>query len=246
MGRQPTVSDFKFKDPANTSVFVCGHVADGEPILIVSHDGGGDWQFLCGRPHGESADDKPVLLCLEHVVERDASLNALAEMCTNHHAERASTEDEWVITDDSEAFIEQCVAEIGWSVEAIEAGRGEDEPPFAYTVGLHKSFSHPELIVVGLPPDVAIGVLNGCGERVKEGLPLPVAERIGGILEGYDVTFRPVRDEERYREHVGYAIWFNKGTAFPLLQLLWPDKDGRFPGDPGAATFMAKRQPLLR
>jgi hypothetical protein len=39
--------------------------------------------------------------------------------------------------------------------------------------------------------------------------------------------------------------WFYRGWEFPLLQLMWPDRDGRFPGERGAATGLARQQPLL-
>jgi hypothetical protein len=59
------------------------------------------------------------------------------------------------------------------------------------------------------------------------------------------VKLRPVRDPASYREHVGYARWFYRGDEFPLLQLVWPDKAGRFPGEPGANPALARQQPLL-
>ena len=35
------------------------------------------------------------------------------------------------------------------------------------------------------------------------------------------------------------------GDDFPVLQLLWPDRDGRYPWDPGYPPDMFPLQPLL-
>ena len=91
---------FDFKDPPNTAAFICQHVAAGDPILYVSHDEDGDWQFLCGRPHGEDAPQRAGLVCLADVVRRDPELNTLATLCSGHHVERTSAAAAWSITDD--------------------------------------------------------------------------------------------------------------------------------------------------
>ena len=67
-----------FEEAENTAVFCCEHVFSNElPILYVTHDHDGDWQFLCGGTH---PDDRPRLVCLGCMVEKDASLWVLADM----------------------------------------------------------------------------------------------------------------------------------------------------------------------
>jgi hypothetical protein len=44
---------FEFDEARNTMVFVCARVRDGAPVLWVSHDENGDWQFLCGGDHSD-------------------------------------------------------------------------------------------------------------------------------------------------------------------------------------------------
>lgn len=43
-----------------------------------------------------------------------------------------------------------------------------EEPPFAYTTGLF-GLAHPELLIVGVDPQTAAGVLNDLGNRVPQG-----------------------------------------------------------------------------
>lgn len=74
---------------------------------------------------------------------------------------------------------------------------------------------------------------------------MPIGQRVAEIIEGDDVRFRPVRERESYAEHVGCALWFYDGTWFPLLQLVWPDRQGRFPDEAGFDESFRKGQPLL-
>lgn len=49
------MNNFPFKDNPDTAVFTCSHVLEENmPILYVSHDEDGFWQFLCGMNHTES------------------------------------------------------------------------------------------------------------------------------------------------------------------------------------------------
>ena len=42
-------SEWPFSEPSNLAAFTTTHVLrEGYPVLLVSHDHDGDWQFLCG------------------------------------------------------------------------------------------------------------------------------------------------------------------------------------------------------
>lgn len=236
---------FDFKDAPSTRAFICGHVAAGDPVLYVSHDDDGDWQFLCGRVHDPEANHRPLLVCLEDAVRLDPAVNDLAELCINHHAERASPSAPWSITDDGEGFIRRCVEEFGWAIQLVAEGESPAEHAFAYTIGLEHSFGHPELIILGLPQPVMKDVLNEVGGRIKAGARFSPGDRLDDVLERYPVLLREVRSPDSFKEHVGYALWFYAGRPFRLLQVVWPDKEGRFPGQPGAADSLRDLQPLL-
>lgn len=98
----PKAEHFAFREDRHTGVYICSRVAAGMPVLHVSHDGDGDWQFLCGGDHEDGGDDGPMFVCLEHVVARDPSINELAAMCTRSRAQRSGLDDEWTIVDERE------------------------------------------------------------------------------------------------------------------------------------------------
>jgi hypothetical protein len=131
------------------------------------------------------------------------------------------------------AFDEKLVADVrayGWHCILVGAA-GEAEPPFAYTVGLFHTYDHPELILVGRWQH-AHGILSAAVELVGDGATLAPGDESDEVLEGYPVRFGPVRDEQR-DALLTYAGWLYPGRAFPVLQLILPDRAGRMPDDTG-------------
>jgi len=82
--------------PDHLAVFICSHVYENtKPILLVSHSGG-DWQFLCGGDHG--ANEEPRVVGIIHLLERDPSLNEIADLPIEWQAERNAMGGEWIRT----------------------------------------------------------------------------------------------------------------------------------------------------
>ncbi|WP_020405794.1 hypothetical protein [Hahella ganghwensis] len=80
--------------PDNLRVIVCGCVfRNKKPILYVYH-GEKNWQFLCGDDH-ESTEGASVV-GIGHLIERDPSLNELADLSSGWEAERESLDNKWV------------------------------------------------------------------------------------------------------------------------------------------------------
>ncbi|WP_246683010.1 DUF4262 domain-containing protein [Mesorhizobium sp. B2-8-3] len=60
----------------------------------------------------------------------------------------------------------------------------EDEhPPFAYSVGIEHNFGVPELVVIGLKPDLSLTIINEYCRRVRGGERFSVGARASGFLE---------------------------------------------------------------
>ena len=78
----------------NLPAFICSHIFhETKPILLVCHDGG-DWQFLCGENH--DIDEMPKVVCISHLIERDPSLNELADLPNGWEAERNKQGGKWI------------------------------------------------------------------------------------------------------------------------------------------------------
>lgn len=118
-------------------------------------------------------------------------------------------------------------------------------PGFVYSIGLFKKFGHPEIICFGLKTEVMSAVLNHACDLIKNGETLTTKKLYSGFLEGYEIQFLQV-DKDYYQNYVGYAGWFyDSSFDFPLLQLVWPDKQHKFPWDKDFNPDWKFKQPLL-
>ena len=116
---------------------------------------------------------------------------------------------------------------------------------YAYTIGLFKTFGHPEIICFGLHPDVLAPVLNQACDLVRQGETITPGILYDGFLEGYPIQFIEV-DKSFYPNYVGYGCWYyDYRVDFPLLQLVWPDKQHIFPWDSNFNPNWKFKQPLL-
>ncbi len=121
----------------------------------------------------------------------------------------------------------------------------EHSPQFSYSVGLFKTYKHPEIIVFGLDEDVAHGILNALARRIKAGEKFEAGTMDNKTVTGFDVLFEDV-SAEGIRERMRSARWFNGSVSFPAVQLFWPDENGIFPTDDKRASDILKRtQPSL-
>ena len=85
-------SDFKFREERDVAVFTTRPVLEGLPILRVSHDADGEWQFLCTTTT-DAADLK--IVALSEIVRRDLSVNELFQLSYGWSAWRESPEAAW-------------------------------------------------------------------------------------------------------------------------------------------------------
>lgn len=238
----PVPIRYRFIEDHHTGAFVCTHVwSERQPILMVTHEEDGSWQFLCGAAeHTDASEAK--LVCLADVVSRDLTVNEVADIGPSHVATREAIGEPWDVEDYSNEDIQAIVDEHGWWVGLIPSEN--DLPGFAYTIGLYERFEHPELIVIGLAKDTMHHILNDCGARIRDGERFDAGASASGLIEGYDVRFRSVNDASSYLEYLGFGLRYYD-RKFPVLQCIWPDKSGRFPGEFAAAPILKKLQPLL-
>ncbi len=118
-------------------------------------------------------------------------------------------------------------------------------PAFAYTIGLYEKFNHPEIICFGLSTDLLGWMLNHARDLVKDGEVVVPGKLYSGFLKGYEVQFLPV-DQAHYADYLGYGGWYyDMDFDFPVLQLVWPDKEHKFPWEDDFNPDWKFKQPLL-
>jgi hypothetical protein len=132
--------------------------------------------------------------------------------------------------DDQDRKILGDIARVGWSVIGIE--ESDEGPGYAFSVGIFHTLGQPELVIMGLKFPTAGQLVNDIGDMMRNGQTFAPGNRSEEVAQGLAVEFVGV-DPRFYREYFGYARWLNRGSGFPMLQCVWPDKKGIFPGEPG-------------
>lgn len=137
------------------------------------------------------------------------------------------------------------INDLGWY--NLHVGEEDGKPAFAFSLGHFHRENHPEIIVIGLPAEVAHQLLNiavvkmvGAKEKVEP------FKKYTDFTEGVSVAFVPV-DLEYYGEYLGYANWYygSLEKPFPAVQMVWPDREGKYPWEDGYDKRFLAIQPIL-
>ena len=144
--------------------------------------------------------------------------------------------------DDRERVVVANVREHGWfGIHVREDAAG---PGFSFTLGFWLNAGHPDLVLFSLRHEVAQEVFWDLFRKAKRGERLPVGRRIEGVFGGRPAyAFRVAG--RHYEDFLGWSRWFYRGDDFPCLQIVWPDRDGRFPWEEGFDTDFLDDQPDL-
>jgi hypothetical protein len=131
--------------------------------------------------------------------------------------------------------VERVIGEHGWAVQGVFAT--PTTPSHSYTIGLARRFGHPELAFEGLPGDVAQTLLNDVALRVERG---KVVEHGAVFTDLATMAVRAVRVEqglefgiESGRFPIAWQVEAKELAAHGVIQLVYPDPEGRFPWDDG-------------
>ena len=147
------------------------------------------------------------------------------------HAEKV----EWMIETD------------GWALEPV-APDTETDPPtpsYAYTIGVQALVGFPEIVVFGLTPVAAKGLLGLVIDACRGGTEIPFGVELLGLLDNdLRCLFAPV-DLHAYGAFFRTAQSWYRGASFEMVQLVYPDRNGFMPYEPGFDQRLRFAQPLV-
>lgn len=129
------------------------------------------------------------------------------------------------------AQVTEHIEKAGQSVIGVFGG-GATEPTFSYTIG-NTAKGLPELLIFGLHPEEARGVLNMFGRMMRTR-----AEAFGNMErvslgEGALPVLMVETDERGTDEYARQARVYFGDQDVSVVQVVIPDRQGRFPGQPG-------------
>jgi hypothetical protein len=138
--------------------------------------------------------------------------------------------------DEQDRWLRSTIADVGWAVVTVAADQSH-----AYTIGLWHSFNLPELSMFGLEAADMQVWLNDCVRVLRERGDTGDDEPFDGVLDGFPVLLRPV-DRSWHAALFGAMCNYYRTDEVPVRQVIWPDRDGRWPWDEAATTGCRENQ----
>lgn len=131
-----------------------------------------------------------------------------------------------------------------FGLQVIMVNATDYSPSFAYSIGLYKTYQHPEIICFGLPNDLVHAIINDVADLVKKGEKIEPSKNYDNIFKNSRAEFLEV-DERNIDDYFAAAINFYETIKFPALQLVWTDRNNKFPWEENFEDKFLHDQPLL-
>lgn len=142
---------------------------------------------------------------------------------------------------DVEAWVEQMIAQNGYAQISLH-DPASGLPGFAFTIGLEQSRHVPELMCMGVAPDIAAQLFAICIEGHDNALCdlSQESQSVTGLIEGYALGFRRLAPQIVLRSN---ALRPNRREDISgMMQLVLPDNNGVFPSDAACDAEVAAAQ----
>lgn len=131
-----------------------------------------------------------------------------------------------------------------YGCRVLNVAEGEGEPSFAYSIGINKKQSKPDVVILGLKTELAHSMVNNYKNRLLEGEVFVPGKFYPDFLGDFDVCFIKVA-KKHYNEYFGWGMWLHDGNDFDVLQMVWPTTDGVWPWAEEKSEFYQWAQPIL-
>lgn len=140
--------------------------------------------------------------------------------------------------------IQWIVEEQGWCAEPVAGSDDPPRPPYTYTYGFEESYGHPEVVIFGLQPVAARGLMTMMAEYLEAGGELPVGEFRGLLDNDLRAAILPILLDDHLDLFDGLTAYY-AGTNYRVRQFLWPDRQGLLPWDEGYDERLRLAQPVI-
>ncbi len=135
----------------------------------------------------------------------------------------------------NESAYEAMIENYGWAACATVTESGT---PFTYSIGFNTVYDAPDIIVVGVSPQMAHGCIVNAAELLLLDGATPfkhgdtskkIIEDKGGL--DFKVKFVECSDFIKKNFMCQAGFHYGEGKEFSVLQMLWPDIDGHLPDE---------------
>lgn len=143
--------------------------------------------------------------------------------------------------------IEWMIETNGWALEPV-AAQPDTDPPlpgYAYSIGMPAAVSFPDVAVFGLTPVASNGLVTLVADACRGGTEIPLGIELVGLLDNeLRCVFAPIDLGEWASLFATAAAW-NRGEPQPMVQLLYPDRNGFMPYEAGFEQRLRFAQPVI-
>lgn len=132
----------------------------------------------------------------------------------------------------------------GWCAEPVAPQPDPPTPGYTYTIGFEETFGHPELVIFGLAPVAARGLLEMIATHLEAGGELPVGSFVGLLDNDLPAAVLPIEMPEHAPLFESAAVYYSRDD-FRIRQFIWPDRAGKLPWDEGYDDRLRMAQPVI-
>lgn len=131
-----------------------------------------------------------------------------------------------------------------YGLQVISVSGSNYLPSFTYSIGLFETYNQPEIICFGLPTKLGHAIINDVAELMKKGEVIKPNSNYPNIFKDSRAEFLTV-DERSIDDYFAVALNHYGISKFPALQLVWTDRNDKFPWEEGFEEQFIHQQPLL-
>lgn len=134
------------------------------------------------------------------------------------------------------------IEKYGLSVVSVEST--QYQPAFAYSVGLVETYNHPEVICFGLGQKILHEIINDVAEIIKKEGEVDPEREYENVFKNSRAKFLKI-DQRNIQDYFGLAIEYSGSQKITALQLIWTDRNNKFPWEIDFESEFKYMQPLL-
>lgn len=131
-----------------------------------------------------------------------------------------------------------------YGLQVIMVNGSDYSPSFVYSIGLFETYKQPEIICFGLPEKLGHEIINDVADLMKSGENIKTYTNYDNIFKDSRSEFLPV-DDRNIGDYFGAALNYYATTKFPAFQLVWTDRNDKFPWEDNFEDKFLYDQPLL-
>ena len=143
--------------------------------------------------------------------------------------------------------IEWMIETDGYALEVV-APDAETDPPqagYSYTVNFPDHVGFPDVVVFGLTPVHARGLIGLVRDTIAAGTEIPIGAEVVGLLDNELRCCFAAIDLSHWLPLFATAHAWYRSDQFEVVQLVYPDRNGFLPYEAGFDQHLRFAQPVI-